>query len=118
MVQYFIKMATGEFEGKDTAAVTRYFRYACKTWSNDFLYDHCCCWMFCNLWDGASKWSGKDHKGYDAASACIVDLQHVHQRHWRASEGASLLLAPDFPKLVDMKHLTRFLPLWDRLSSH
>ena len=72
MVQYFIKMATGEFEGKDTAAVAGvFFRYACKTWSNDFLYDHCCCWMFCNLWDGASKWSGKDHKGYDAASACI-----------------------------------------------
>ena len=65
MVQYFIKMMTGEFEG-----CRCFFRYACKTWNNDFLYDHCCCWMFCNLWNGASKWSGKDHKGYDAASAC------------------------------------------------
>ena len=35
-----------------------------------------------------------------------------------ASEGLHFYLAPDFHKSWNMAYLTRFLPLWDRLSSH
>ena len=55
--------------------------------------------MFCNLWNGASKWSGKDHKGYDAASACTdVDPCSTFCNAWWGFWGASLLSGTGFPQ--------------------